>query len=264
MPVEDLTAASIPQLVEVVLALRQGLGPDAFLWFRGHSCGSYKLRPKLMRDNRESEKVFEREARLLTRFRQRSMAYWPEGYPQNDWEHLFAMQHYGLPTRLLDWTENVFVAAFFSLSEANEGHTHEQPCVPELWCVDPVAWNRSVPAFHDYGEAIRVLTTADDELKGYGLDSKGHRPKVPVAVFGAHNSTRIVAQRGTFMVWGAKTDPLEEIATDQPNSKLWRIRLTGARTEMFAALHTLGFSETMVFPELPSLASELSRTEGWR
>ena len=22
------------------------------------------------------------------------MAYWPSGYPQNDWEHLFAMQHY--------------------------------------------------------------------------------------------------------------------------------------------------------------------------
>ena len=36
-------------------------------------------------------------------------AYWPAGYPQNDWEHFFAMQHFGMPPRLLDWTENLLI-----------------------------------------------------------------------------------------------------------------------------------------------------------
>lgn len=264
MPTVELSAATIPELVSAVLDLRAGLGTDAFLWFRGHACHTYKLLPKLMRDGKDSATVLDREKRLLTRFRQRSMAYWPEGYPQTEWEHMFAMQHYGLPTRLLDWSENLFVAAYFALSESGVGHAHEGECAPEVWCVDPVAWNRSIPAFDDWGEAARVLTTADGQLEGYATDTKIIRSKVPVSVFGAHNSSRIVAQRGTFMVWGDKTRPLEEVAAGQAGSQLWRIRLTGARADLFAALHALGFSETMVFPELTSLASELSRTEGWR
>jgi hypothetical protein len=77
------------------------LPPDTFWWFRGLARGDHWLIPKIMRDGKTVEQIFERERRLLTRFRQRSMAFWPAGYPQNDWEYLFAMQHVGFPTRLL-------------------------------------------------------------------------------------------------------------------------------------------------------------------
>src|SRR5450759_3207015 len=115
MTVKDIETDSIPGLTADVLRISAGLDPDRLLWFRGIQCDRFELLPKIMRDGKDIEQVFEREIRLLTRFRQRSMAYWPAGYPQNDWEHLFAMQHYGLPTRLLDWSENVFVAAHFAV-----------------------------------------------------------------------------------------------------------------------------------------------------
>jgi len=263
MPVIRHSVTSLSELVQTVLQIRSERPADNFLWYRGVNCHTYKMLPKLMRDGKDEDTVFERERRLLTRFRQRSLAYWKEGYPQNEWEHLFAMQHYGLPTRLLDWSENLLVATFFSLSGSNT-HTHDGACIPSLWCIDPVSWNRAMPMLVEYGDAIRVLTTADDDLDAYRPETTKRRLKSPVAMFGAHNSDRIVAQRGTFIVWGAESKPLEEVADGLASANLWNITFTGDRDALFADLRTIGVSETMVFPELSYLAEELTRTEGWR
>lgn len=262
MPVERCVVDGLEGLLTKVLQISTSIESRGFLWYRGLSCTQFALVPKLMRDDKSAEEVFEREQRLLTRFRQRSMAYWPAGYPQNDWEHLFAMQHYGMPTRLLDWSENLFVATHFALSGAVV-HSHDGKCKPVVWCLDPVAWNRSTPVLSEYGAAIQVLTTADDDLDAYRPETTKRRRKSPLAMFGAHNSSRIVAQRGTFMVWGNDTQSLESFANEQ-SVTLWALELNGSPEQLAEALRFIGFGETMVFPELPSLGSELSRSEGWR
>lgn len=263
MPVSRLRVTSLPTLVSSVLELQDQLTPSSFLWFRGLSCTCYSLLPKLMRENKPADDVFERERRLLTRFRQRSMAYWPAGHQQDDWEHLFAMQHYGLPTRLLDWSENLFVAAYFAListRDANHGHDR----TPVIWSIDPVMWNRAMPGLSEYGDTIHVLTTADEELQAYETNTNRRRSKSPVAIYGTHNSDRIVAQRGTFMVWGNDSRPLEQVADEHERATLWCFELDGDSSILFEQLQLLGFSETMVFPELSYLAAELGRVEGWR
>jgi hypothetical protein len=265
MSIAEMTVESLPDLVETVLRIDEGVPEDCFLWFRGAGCSAHELLPRLMRDAQTGEKVFERESRLLTRFRQRSMPYWFEGYPQSDWEHLFAMQHYGVPTRLLDWSENVFVAAHFALSVETRGHeSHEGECRPSIYCLDPVSWNRKAPPLSEYGEATHVLTTVDQDADAYRPLTDRKRTTTPVAIFGSHNSERIVAQRGTFVVWGRETRSMQDFADDLGDSLLWRIELEGDRLETLRHLRALGFSETMVFPELPSLAQELTRLEGWR
>jgi hypothetical protein len=252
MAVVPKTADGIVGLVTCVLEITKTLPQGRFLWFRGLDKSIHALLPKLMRDGKAADEVFEREKRLLTRFRQRSLPYWPAGYPQSDWEHLFAMQHYGLPTRLLDWSENLFVAAHFAMANP----IADDASKPAIWCVDPVAWNRATPVLSEYGETIHVLTTADEEADPYRPESAKRRGKSPVAIFGTHNSQRIVAQRGTFMIWGNEPKPLETFAAQ---ATLWKIEVTGARAELARELTALGFGETMVFPEMPSLANELKR-----
>lgn len=261
MPVEILEVNGIRGLVDKVLTIADGIPAGRFLWFRGLSRSSFTLTPSLMRNGKTCDEVFEREGRLLTRFRQRSIAYWPGGYPQDDWEHLFAMQHYGIPTRLLDWSENLFVAAHFALSGPPQNVDGDTPAV---WCVDPIGWNRGTPGLSEYGEAIHVLTTVDDEAEQYKPLTKRRRGKSPVALFGTHNSKRIVAQRGTFMIWGNDPRSLEQFASDMAATTLWKLNVTGLRADLAKDLLALGFGETMVFPEMTSLATELSRTETWR
>src|SRR5262249_1849147 len=89
------------------------------LWYRGHSKSEFKLIPSIGRTQTYAghQKVLslEDEAQILHRFRRRAFPYDPgvakAGYA------LFLARHYGLPTRLLDWTANPLLGLYFAAFE---------------------------------------------------------------------------------------------------------------------------------------------------
>ena len=81
-------------------------------FFRGQANSNWEIEPKLYREN-----LFQKEGVLISEFIRVS----PNDFNGSDYfDQLVKMQHYGLPTRLLDTTQNPLVALFFACYDENQ------------------------------------------------------------------------------------------------------------------------------------------------
>ena len=71
--------------------------------------------------------ILKNERRLLQEFKKKAPPCL-QVVPSNDVDWLVVAQHHGLPTRLLDWTYNPFVAFWFAFERSNK-----QDSKPEVW-----------------------------------------------------------------------------------------------------------------------------------
>ena len=93
--------------------------------FRGHSDRAWKLRPKVGREDVLAIVWDEAAERgLFAEFKRRARQF-ESGVEFSDWDWLALAQHYGLPTRLLDWTQNPLVATYFAVASQPSETTAE-------------------------------------------------------------------------------------------------------------------------------------------
>lgn len=88
--------------------------PETF-FYRGQASVDFKLIPSVGRNvvQGEEKALLQYEREIFEDFKRKYSMY-TNVRPKNDMEFLFLAQHYGLPTRLLDWTYNPLIALYFA------------------------------------------------------------------------------------------------------------------------------------------------------
>jgi FRG domain len=230
------------------------------VWYRGVNSSKYRLLPSLLRCFKEKEPdpedVRELEANLFFEFLAKART--AETPALDHWDVLFLMQHYGAPTRLLDWTEVLYVALYFAVANSKSGE--EQ--TPRLYIMNPYALNEEHTGERDlYWPRYFGYDKAEDYFYEYGeiLVEGGVDWKYPVALYPPQRSARLSAQRGFFTIHGHDPRPLDQIA---PKLVMAIDLTTRAVQETKEALEHSGMNEYALFPDLDGLARQLKKKYG--
>ena len=175
------------------------------------------------------------------------------------------MQHYGIPTRLLDWTESPFIALYFALTSCDRTAKGKPRDNAIFWMLNPAAWNKG--ALSDISYTGGILDPNREHVKAYGPEAGlEERKNLPVMIYGTHNSPRIVAQRGMFAVFGKSIDPMETsfVKNEFEGETLQRVVLKkGIRDDVARSLFRKGISDSTIYPDLHGLSLELKRSFGF-
>jgi hypothetical protein len=187
------------------------------------------------------------EKNYIAMFRLGAVARYPRRLPESHGSMLFLMQHYRLPTRLLDWTESVVVAAYFAVSENLEDDA-------TVWALNPVALNALTTGSPGYGVQSDPIVKPMFDAAIRGEDS-GNKVGA-MAVIPEEVDPRQLMQLGRATVHDRGV-PLE--ASEKAETFLRRLDIPGnAKQGILRDLSFLGARPSNLFPDLEHLAVEIA------
>jgi hypothetical protein len=240
-------------------------------WFRGHSKTYGDLTPAIYRKDiwNEISLLFNPnlEQSYYSEFIRRSPSISDKLPESNNYiEWLFLMQHHGLPTRLLDWTENILVATFFSvIKNPNED--------AELWSFLPWKLNEKHGFWGLPYQNNRILKFLSSEMfhtsppelaKELGLTTE---PNAPMAILPALKHPRMTRQQSCFTIHPRpeKSCQIQEIIKE--NNMLTRYIIPKElKTQFQIKLFYLGINSCTLFPDLDGLCRSIKENNiviGW-
>ncbi len=263
---------SVSDFLNAIKKIKNEKIPDLkTIWFRGQSNARFDPIPSVFRDENWKDdliisvRLSEYESKVKNKFEEGFIARSSLSCEilNNPWFSYYVRQHYGIKTRLLDWTENPLVALYFAINEIkkdengkvfilnssalnsrttslwkNNGHSTTGIFKPHLTQKDIFAID-----FHKY-------LTADFE---YEED----KPYFPLAIYPIRFDKRMDIQASCFTIFGNRRNGLKTI----PNSNeiLFEFEVDNqAKMEILSELELLGISKTRLFPDLQNFCEDIN------
>lgn len=252
-------------------------------YYRGHASFTYSLRPSIYRDPRwvQHEDVMFKELVLRC----------PNDFSSNfsTFQSLVKMQHYALPTRLLDLTANPLIALFFASDPADppaesgevlafrvptsEIKYYDSDTVSVLANISRRPSTFTLPSaksskkqFNDTKEMRYLLHEIKQEKPYFEPEIERKHLESVVCVKPKMENPRIIRQDGAFFLFGFEGNkatcasvPDRYVASKGSN----RILVIGKeKRRIRSQLEALGISKGSVYPEIERVAEFVKATYG--
>lgn len=251
----EAVITDLPSFLAAVRYASETLGGFHPMW-RGHANVEWTLKAEVFRPPPNGEHY--PEVTFIRTFMGQAESRNPRCPPSNDllgW--LILARHYGLPTRILDWSMSPLVALFFAV---------EDPSLSTdgvLWALNPgflnwymVGSNRWM--LPDDAEVQEIVAQAYEPRPGPAKKALEKLAGRAVAVGTREIDPRVMVQQGAFTIHADGRDLADPTRYDETRRCLAGIRIEGkAKAELREELEDLGIFRTSLFPDLGSLALDL-------
>jgi hypothetical protein len=195
--------------------------------------GKFEKCYKDWRNKIDGAKFLDFEQTLFNSFKRQARIYTKE-VPNNDWEWLAFGQHYGLPTRLLDWTKNPLAALYFAIRDTSTQN--------DAWVY--VMEFGSLAKGHEY--MIDISNPPSKSPLEYKCNFNRYIPSI--------SDARMAAQQSVFTI---NEDPFNLIS-DMKDVEDKKIAINpSSKKKIRKQLQRLGVNQSSLFPDIVGLAQNL-------
>ena len=258
---------TVKGFIEKVLLSERETGSEVF--YRGHSKRRYKLEPSLFRKDDDGNYLYLENEHILYRelIVSNSADFQSDEYTL---DRLVRMQHYSLPTRLLDITSNPLIALYFACksspdedgevillsmdrSEIKYFDSDVASCISNLARL-PKGEKDNIHIdeehFNDQVSVKRLVHFIREEKPYFESKIIPNDLRKIICVKGKQSNDRISSQSGAFLLYG-----LDAVMDEEGTPEITVTRITVSnKLSILKELDLLNINESTVFPYIENSA----------